>query len=197
MSVLSRQIGWNLKDREAQQQEEVLLQASGEHWKKIAIFPCSKNEMQRMLFRKPVFFCPKDSRKGCIWNKFDPSADHANHGPWGCERWASTSGAGLLKCLKWIKRHIFWYSFSGVRCWLCVWLSLSNALCLIVPLQSLAFASCVGHQAAVSWFCHILGFKYGEMLEGVFPDDGLNLEPQKISRFQALVIFLCIDMYSM
>lgn len=30
---LSRQIGWNLKDREAQQQEEVLLQASGENWK--------------------------------------------------------------------------------------------------------------------------------------------------------------------
>lgn len=53
-----------------------------------------------------------------------------------------------------------------------------NALCLIVPLQSLAFASCVGHQADVSGFCHILGFKYGAMLEGVFPDDGLNLKPQ-------------------
>lgn len=56
---LSRQIGWNLKDREAQQQEEVLLQASGENWKKKAIFPCSTNEMQRMLFGKPVFFVQK------------------------------------------------------------------------------------------------------------------------------------------
>lgn len=136
---------------------------------------------------KTCFFCPKDSRKGCIWNKFDPSADHANHGPWGCERWASTSGAGLLKCLKWIQRHIFWYSFSGLHCWKMV--AVFNALCLIVPLQSLASASCVGHQAAVSWFCHILAFKYGAMLEGVFLDDGLNLEPQKISRFQALGFF--------
>lgn len=27
--------------------------------KKLAIFPCSTNEMQRMLFRKPVFFVRK------------------------------------------------------------------------------------------------------------------------------------------
>lgn len=190
---LSRQIGWNLKDREAQQQEEVLLQASGENWKKNSYFSLLYKRDAKDAVWKTCFFCPKDSRKGCVWNKFDPSADHANHGPWGCERWASTSGAGLMKCLKLIKRHIFWYSFSGLRCWKMV--AVFNALCLIVPLQSLASASCVGHQAAVSWFCHILGFKYGAMLEGVFPDDGLNLKPQKISRFQALVkcyVLICI-----
>lgn len=59
---LSRQIGWNLKDREAQQQEEVLLQASGENWKQIAIYPCSTSEMQRML-SKSCFSCPKKSKK--------------------------------------------------------------------------------------------------------------------------------------
>ncbi len=124
----------------------------------ISISSCSTNGLQRMLLKRhAVFCCPKDSRRGWVlWNEFDSSAYHANHGPWGCERWASTSGAGLLKCLKWIKwqiydRFIFWYSFSGpVRCW--KMLAVSDALCLIVPLQSLATCLCFIVQVShLSW----------------------------------------------
>ena len=126
---------------------------SGENWKHLYFFLLYKRDAKD----ENSVCCPKDSRRGwVVWNEFDSSAYHANHGPWGCERWASTSGAGLLKCLKWIKwqiydRSIFWYSFSGpVRCW--KMLAVSDALCLIVPLQSLATCLCfIVQESHLSW----------------------------------------------